>query len=394
MFVQAPEGRSVIEVAREFPACLPEQNTSQGNNLNNSEIDTRLDKPSCGPERGKANNMFVLDNCKIDTRLDKPTVGPERDETDNMLVSDNIEYNTRLDKPTVGPGRGKSTNLFDSDTEDNIQEKHQVTPPCSEEVLRIITLLENPPSDLSDDFLNSRIFALEQHSSENSEPEQASDSEWEDEVETLCEPTVSQPAVTTNTNKPSQASFLPHSLQDNPLNASFIRKLASRRIFKPGNGSPPEKTSRIPISVWIFGVRLNGILDTGSERSYINEKVYEDIKHLAAGELQDDQTKKGVLLANHSTCKSRGGAPFIIQIGSVAGEQYLSVLPDLGYSLVLGMDFATRFEVQIDCKNCTWKFSDSPEVFLFQPINCHEKSAQLCAMSELQETKVKRISGG
>ncbi|KAH0562382.1 hypothetical protein KQX54_000120, partial [Cotesia glomerata] len=180
-------------------------------------------------------------------------------------------------------------------------------------------------------------------------------------------------------------------LQDNPLNASFIRKLASRRIFKPGNGSPPEKTSRIPISVWIFGVRLNGILDTGSERSYINEKVYEDIKHLAAGELQDDQTKKGVLLANHSTCKSRGGAPFIIQIGSVAGEQYLSVLPDLGYSLVLGMDFATRFEVQIDCKNCTWKFSDSPEVFLFQPINCHEKSAQLCAMSELQETKLKEF---
>ncbi|CAG5102971.1 Protein of unknown function [Cotesia congregata] len=239
-----------------------------------------------------------------------------------------------------------------------LEEMRAVKPLCSEEVLRVIALLEDPASDPSDDLLDPCIFALEQHSDDNSEPEQASDSEWEDEVETLCEPT----------------------------------ELCFYHIYyKPGNGSPPEKTSRIPISVWIFGVKLQGILDAGSERSYINEKVYEDIKHLAAGELQDDQTKEGVLLAYHSTCKSRGGAPFIIQVGSVAGEQYLSVLPDLGYSLVLGMDFATKFEVQIDCKNSTWKFSDSPEVFLFQPINCHEKSAHLCAMSELQEVKLKHF---
>ncbi|KAH0540293.1 hypothetical protein KQX54_015678 [Cotesia glomerata] len=253
--------------------------------------------------------------------------------------------------------------MFDSDSVVNIQETQRVKPLCSEEVLRIITLLEDPPSDLSEDLLHPCIFAVQQHSDDNSEPEQASDSEWEVEVETLCEPAVSQPAVPTDTIKPAQASFLPHILQGKPLTASFVHKLATRRIFKPGNGSPPEKTSRIPISVWIFGVKLNGILDTGSERSYMNGKVYEDVKHLAAGELQDDQTKKGVLLANHSTCKI--------------------------YSLVLGMDFATKFEVQIDCKNCTWKFSDSPEVFLFQPINCHEKSAQLCAMSELQEAKLK-----
>ncbi|KAH0549789.1 hypothetical protein KQX54_014170 [Cotesia glomerata] len=248
-----------------------------------------------------------------------------------MFVSDNFKKDTRLDTPTCGPERGKSNNLFDSDSEDNIQETYRVKQPCPEEVLRVVALLEDLPSDLSDDFLHSCIIDLQLHSDENSEPEQASDSEWEDEVETLCEPAVSQPAVPTNTNKPLQASFIPHILQGKPLAASFIHKLAARRIFKPGNGSPPEKTLRIPISVWIFGVRLHGILDTGSERSYINEKVYEDIKHLAVGELQDDQTKKGVLLANHSTCKSRGGAPFIIQIGSVAGEQYLSVLPDLAH---------------------------------------------------------------
>ncbi|KAH0546627.1 hypothetical protein KQX54_012432, partial [Cotesia glomerata] len=275
---------------------------------------------------------------------------------------------------SCGPERDKINNTFVSGSEVSVQDTKTVKPLCSEEVLRVIALLEDPVSDLSDDLLDPCIFALEQNSDDNSEPEQASDSEWEDEVETLCEPAVSQPAVPTDTNKPSQASFLPHILQEKPLTASFIHTLASRRIFKPGNGSPPEKTSRIPISVWIFGVKLQGILDTGSERSYINEKVYKDIKHLAAGELQDDQTKKGVLLANHSTCKCRGGAPFIIQVGSVAGEQYLSVLPDLGYSLVLGMDFATKFEVQIDCKNCTWKISDSPEVFLFQPNNYYQLS--------------------
>ncbi|CAG5093215.1 Protein of unknown function [Cotesia congregata] len=203
-----------IEVARKFPTCSPEQNIVQGNKFHNSEIDTRLDSPIRGPERGKANNVVVSDNCKIDTRLDKPTAGPERDETNNVLVSDNIEIDTRLDPPTCGPGRGKATNLFDSDSEDNIQEKLRVTPPCSEEVLRLIALLENPPSDLSHDFLDPRIFALEQHPDDNSEPEQASDSEWEDEVETLCEPAVPEPAVTTNINKPSQASKHPKNFPD------------------------------------------------------------------------------------------------------------------------------------------------------------------------------------
>ncbi|KAH0561066.1 hypothetical protein KQX54_012101 [Cotesia glomerata] len=297
--VQVPKGKSVmcvtrrrcsstnskkrIEVAREFPTCSPGHVNKQGNKLHNPEIDTRLDTSTCEPESGKTNNMF------------------------------------------------------DSDSVVNIQETQRVKPLCLEEVLRIITRLEDPPSDLSKDLLHPCIFAVQQHSDDNSEPEQASDSESEVEVETLCEPAVSQPAVPTDTIKPSQTSFLPHILQGKPLTASFVYKLATRRIFKPGNGSLPEKTSRIPISVWIFGVKLNGILDTGSERSYMNGKVYEDVKHLAAGELQEDQTKKGVLLANHSTCKSKGGAPFIIQIGSVAGEQYLSVLPDLGYSLVLGV---------------------------------------------------------
>ncbi|XP_074097636.1 uncharacterized protein LOC141526500 [Cotesia typhae] len=284
-----------------------------------------------------------------------------------------------------GPDEVNSDHVIDSVAEFDIQEKSIAKPLYLEEVIRAITLLEDPLSVPPDEVIEPSISLVEQNSEENSAAEEISDSEWEDEVETLCEPATPAALV------PSQASFIPRVLQGKPLSASFIHRLASRRIFKPGNGSPPEKTSRIPTSVWIFGVKLQGILDTGSERSYINEKVYQDIKHLAAGELQDDQTKKGVLLANHSTCKSKGGAPFIIQIGSVAGEQYLSVLPDLGYSLVLGMDFATKFEVQIDCKNCTWKFTDSPEVFLFQPINCHEKSAPLCAMSELQEEEMEKF---
>ncbi|CAG5109343.1 Protein of unknown function [Cotesia congregata] len=104
--------------------------------------------------------------------------------------------------------------MFDSDSVVNIQETKRVKPLCSEEVLRVIALLEDPPSDLSDDLLHPRIFALEQHSDDNSEPEQASDSEWEDEIETLCEPAVPQPAVPTDTNKPSQASKHPKNFPD------------------------------------------------------------------------------------------------------------------------------------------------------------------------------------
>ncbi|CAG5073405.1 Protein of unknown function, partial [Cotesia congregata] len=180
----------------------------------NCKSDTRLDTPTLGPERGKANKMLISDNCKNDTRLDIPTPGPERDKTSNMFVSHDVDKDTRLDTPTCGPGRRKSNNLFDSDSENNIQGTQRGKPPCPKEVLRVIALLEDPPSDLSDDVLHPCIFDLQQQTDDNSEPEQASDSEWEDEVETLCEPAVSQPAVPTKAYKTSQASKHPKNFSD------------------------------------------------------------------------------------------------------------------------------------------------------------------------------------
>ncbi|KAH0556463.1 hypothetical protein KQX54_000713 [Cotesia glomerata] len=160
------------------------------------------------------------------------------------------------------------------------------------------------------------------------------------------------------------------------LNASFITgKLASRRIFrKPGNGSPPEKRQRIPISVWIFGVRLNGILDTGSERSYINEKVYEDIKHLAAVEV-------GALFHNSNR-------------GSVAGEQYLSVLPDLGWSSVLGMDFSRldlRFKSTARTARGNFRILQKSLYFNLSTVMRSQHNYVLCLNFKRQ---IKRISGG
>ncbi|KAH0549714.1 hypothetical protein KQX54_012932 [Cotesia glomerata] len=173
----------------------------------------------------------------------------------------------------------------------------------------------------------------------------------------------------------SRAAFIPRIPQSDSLSMKVNSKLAERKVFISGPGPrPPIVTAKIPMSLWIFGVTLNGILDTGSERSYINSKIHDDLKELASGELRTDETQeRGVVLANHTECKSRGGAPFIIQIGSVAGKQYLSVLENLSHPIVLGMGFALQFEVIIDSKNKTWHFNGSLELHPFELVSFGER---------------------
>ncbi|CAG5079603.1 Protein of unknown function [Cotesia congregata] len=114
--------------------------------------------------------------------------------------------------------------------------------------------------------------------------------------------------------------------------------------------------------------------------------MYEDIQELASGKLRADETlKRGILLANHTECKSQGGAPFIIQIASVAGEQYLSVLNDLSHPIVLGMDFALQFGVIIDSKTRTWRFSGSPEFYPFELVSCKERSSDCAEITSEQD---------
>ncbi|KAH0534986.1 hypothetical protein KQX54_011336 [Cotesia glomerata] len=242
----------------------------------------------------------------------------------------------------------------------------------------------------------------------NTDDDQDDEDEWEEEVDPGFEPTESVPVPPERVldpvpDSPEQAdrptptavarqAFIPRIFQGCPLPTAIQRRLASRRKFISGTGpQAPTVTARIPVSIWIFGVKLNGILDTGSERSYINAKVYEDIKEYASGELRSDQTKRGILLANHTLCQSAGGAPFIIQNGSVAGEQYFSVLPNLGHSVVLGMDFALEFSVQIDCPSQTWKFKDSSEVHPFEVINCKENFASLNSITSDQEQQLQNF---
>ncbi|KAH0557732.1 hypothetical protein KQX54_010939 [Cotesia glomerata] len=100
-------------------------------------------------------------------------------------------------------------------------------------------------------------------------------------------------------------------------------KLAERKVFISGTGPrPPIVTAKIPVSLWIFGVTLNGILDTG-----------------------------------RTSC----------------GEQYLSVLDNLSHPIVLGMDFALQFEVIIDGKNKTWHFNGSRELHPFESVYFEER---------------------
>ncbi|KAH0549640.1 hypothetical protein KQX54_011572 [Cotesia glomerata] len=91
----------------------------------------------------------------------------------------------------------------------------------------------------------------------------------------------------------SRQVFIPHILQGYPLPAEIQHSLASRRKFIPWTG-PQAPTSAV-------------------------------------------------------------GALSIIRLGSGAGEQDFSVLPSLGHPLVLRIDFALEFLVQIDCSSQTWK---------------------------------------
>lgn len=130
---------------------------------------------------------------------------------------------------------------------------------------------------------------------------------------------------------------------------------------------------------------MNGIIDTGSERSYLNTETFEQIQEYGTSDLhQDDTAKRGVLLANNTACKTLGGADFILQIGSVAGQQYLSVMEGLSHSIILGMDFALQFGIEIDCVNAHWKFKDSSEVYPFEIMERKDDKTLCQILSESQ----------
>ncbi|KAH0535127.1 hypothetical protein KQX54_013876 [Cotesia glomerata] len=138
-------------------------------------------------------------------------------------------------------------------------------------------------------------------------------------------------------------------------------------VFDPGNREPV-------------------LIDEIIEEEDGNLTVYEKVQDLSSGNLRlDDTERRGVLLANGELCKSKGGAPFIIQVGSIAGEQYLSVLEGLSNSVVLGMDFALAFGVEIDCGSRTWSIGSSPKRHPFMMVHCSESRRELCSVLTLDQ---------
>lgn len=123
-------------------------------------------------------------------------------------------------------------------------------------------------------------------------------------------------------------------------------RLRERRIFRLENGlHEPRVTIRVPVEIYVFGKRVRGILDSGSERSYLSEAAYDRVKDLQIKDpVKDATSENGVRLGDKSTVKTMGGTCFIIDVGDVYGPQWFSILPTLSSDLVLGMDFGQHSE--------------------------------------------------
>ncbi|KAK2577561.1 hypothetical protein KPH14_012908, partial [Odynerus spinipes] len=145
------------------------------------------------------------------------------------------------------------------------------------------------------------------------------------------------------------------------LPSHLVNKLTQRRIYRGDDGmSEPSKVLRIPVEITIFGEKIKGIVDSGSERSYLSIEAYERVKQYQVHELKPDSTSTaGVRIGDGSVIKSIGGTCFIIDIGDVYGPQWFSVLPELSGNLVLGMDFWLSFKIQVDPYKRIWTLAGS-----------------------------------
>lgn len=55
-----------------------------------------------------------------------------------------------------------------------------------------------------------------------------------------------------------------------PLHA--VHHLTQRRIYRDGKVEEPTKVMRIPVEIFISGEKFRGIIDSGSERSFLSDR--------------------------------------------------------------------------------------------------------------------------
>lgn len=157
-------------------------------------------------------------------------------------------------------------------------------------------------------------------------------------------------------------------------------RLIQRRIYCGGRIEPRE-VLRMPVEISITEEKIRGIIDSGSERSYLSESAYRRVKKYQIRELAPDASSTaGVRLGDRSIVKTLGGTGFVIDIGDVYGPQWFSILPGLSGDLILGMDFWLTFKVAINPFLRTWSLAGSNYTF---PL-----SHRLVAPIELQNLTV------
>ena len=164
-----------------------------------------------------------------------------------------------------------------------------------------------------------------------------------------------------------------------------INKLAQRRIYRENKAEEPTRAIRIPVEVSVFGKKIRGIIDSGSERSFLSETAYDRVKDYQTGELVPDSTSRvGVRLGDQSVVKTLGGAGFIIDIGDVYGPQWFSILPGLSGDLILGMDFWLTFKVVVNPFSQTWNLADSSYTY---PMALHPATSTRLQVLTLDQTQ-------
>jgi len=147
-----------------------------------------------------------------------------------------------------------------------------------------------------------------------------------------------------------------------PRNVPLLtQQLTQRRTFCGNNGmEEPTEVVKVPVEISIFGEKIKGIIDSGSERSYLSKGAYERVKSLRVNDIVPDSTSTaGVCLGDNSLVKTEGGVCFVIDIGDIYGPQWFSILSGLSGDLILGMDFWLSFKVILDPHKKAWTLSGS-----------------------------------
>lgn len=99
-----------------------------------------------------------------------------------------------------------------------------------------------------------------------------------------------------------------------------VHHLIQRRVYCGGEIKEPTKVVKIPVEISVFGEKIRGIIDSGSERSFLSESAYNRIKSFQVQALTPDTSSEmGVRLGDRSVIKTLGGTDFIIDIGDVYG---------------------------------------------------------------------------